>query len=60
MVLPTVRDQVAPASAVPNLAAVRQGNLFEVPADLLHRPGPRLLDGVQQVCELLSGIPHLR
>ncbi len=38
----------------PRLRAVRAGQLYSVPADLLNRPTPRLLDGVQQVCEDLD------
>ena len=30
----------------PNIPAVRHGNLFGAAGDLLHRPGPRFLDGV--------------
>ena len=37
----------------PALAAVRAQNLFAVDADLLHRPGPRFVDGVAQLCRTL-------
>ncbi len=40
------------------LPAVRNRAFVEVDADLLHRPTPRLLDGVQQLCEGLA--PYVR
>jgi iron complex transport system substrate-binding protein len=38
----------------PALSAVRYGNLFVVDANLLHRPGPRFVDGVVQLCRALD------
>ena len=38
----------------PQLAAVKRGNLFFVPPELLQRHTPRLLDGVEQVCAALE------
>ncbi|MDE2208480.1 MAG: cobalamin-binding protein [Betaproteobacteria bacterium] len=37
------------------LAAVRLGNLFVVDANLLHRPGPRFVDGMASLCAALAG-----
>ncbi len=39
-----------------SLRAVRQGNLFTVDADLIHRPTPRLLDGAEHICRQLAGV----
>ena len=39
------------------LTAVREDHLIRLPADLMHRPGPRLLDGAQLLCERLAAIP---
>lgn len=39
----------------PDLPAVQSGNLFTVDAMLLHRPGPRFIDGVAQLCAALDG-----
>ncbi len=39
----------------PEVPAVRAGNLFTVDAMLLHRPGPRFIDGVAQLCVALDG-----
>ena len=38
----------------PALDAVRYHNLFTVDANLLHRPGPRFVDGIAQLCETLA------
>jgi iron complex transport system substrate-binding protein len=40
--------------AWPAVPAVRAGNLYAVDAMLLHRPGPRFLDGVEQLCATLD------
>jgi iron complex transport system substrate-binding protein len=36
--------------------AVRDERIYVVDADLLSRPGPRLLDGARQVCEYLAAV----
>lgn len=36
------------------LRAVKADNLFYMPTDLLHRTGPRILDGVKRVCDALT------
>jgi iron complex transport system substrate-binding protein len=36
------------------LPAAAQGHLFVVNADLLHRAGPRFLDGVEELCTVLD------
>jgi len=38
----------------PRLNASRNNRIVYIPADLLHRPGPRLLDGMERVCSVLS------
>ena len=38
----------------PQLAAVRRGNLFFVPPDLIQRHTPRILDGTAQLCAALE------
>lgn len=38
----------------PDLPAVKAGNLFTMDAMLLHRPGPRFLDGAEQLCRNLD------
>ncbi|MCM1129252.1 MAG: cobalamin-binding protein [Alistipes senegalensis] len=36
------------------MAAVRQDNLFEVEADLMDRPGPRLIEGAAALCKKMD------
>jgi len=54
------RDWLAAWRAWPALTAVARGNLVSVPADLLHRHTPRLLDGAQAVCEALEAARRRR
>jgi iron complex transport system substrate-binding protein len=37
-----------------DLPAVASGHLYVVDADLLHRPGPRFLDGVEALCAVVD------
>ena len=39
----------------PWLTAVHNGQLHTVAADSMHRPGPRILDGMASVCRMLAG-----
>lgn len=39
----------------PSLDAVRHGRLIAIPAALLQRPTPRILEGAQQLCQALQG-----
>lgn len=41
----------------PELAAVRAGRVHALSADLLGRPGPRLVEGARQVCRKLREVP---
>jgi iron complex transport system substrate-binding protein len=38
----------------PTLPAVARGNLYTVDANLLHRSGPRFVDGVEELCAALE------
>jgi iron complex transport system substrate-binding protein len=38
----------------PTLPAVARGNLYTVDANLLHRAGPRFVDGVERLCATLA------
>jgi len=38
----------------PGLVAVKADNLFFIPPDLIHRNGPRILEGAEQVCVALE------
>lgn len=47
-------DELADWQRFPQLAAVAQHHLYLLNADLLARPGPRIADGAQQLCEQLD------
>lgn len=36
------------------MTAVQRGNLFRIPPDLIERPTPRILDGIERLCEALD------
>ncbi len=42
--------------AYPGMAAVRLGNLYAVPPELLQRHTPRLLDGADELCRILDAV----
>lgn len=44
----------------PRLAAVARGNFFHLHPDLMHRHTPRLLDGVERLCQQLDVARHRR
>ena len=41
---------------VPMMHAVKNGNLFEIDGDLLHRSGPRIIEGAKQICAALEQV----
>ena len=45
-----------PWQALKSISAVRLGNLFEIPADSIHRHTPRVLDGAERVCADLEAV----
>lgn len=47
-------QQIAGWRQWPSLPATRAGNLFVLDADLLSRPGPRILDGIAELCRVLD------
>jgi ABC-type Fe3+-hydroxamate transport system substrate-binding protein len=36
------------------LPAVERGNLYAIDANLLHRAGPRFVDGMERLCAVLD------
>jgi iron complex transport system substrate-binding protein len=44
----------------PSMQAVKNGHLFWVEADLIHRATPRILDGAEKICRDLATIPELQ
>jgi len=43
-----------------SLAAVRDGKIYRADRDLLNRPGPRILDGVEELSRLLHPAVDLK
>jgi iron complex transport system substrate-binding protein len=61
VILASGSDAARPAwlddwNAYPGLAAVRNGQLRAIPADLLQRHTPRLLDGAEELCRILEAV----
>ncbi len=40
----------------PSLAAVKEQHLMTINPDLLERPGPRILDGVEKLCQIMTRV----
>ncbi len=53
-------DGLAQWRRFPKLKAVAMGNLLVVDGNLLNRPGPRVLDGVEALCRLLDTVREKR
>ena len=53
---PSTQGWRSPWLALPSIAAVRSGNLFEVPAELIERHTPRVLDAAERVCAGLEAV----
>ena len=43
-------------AAWPQLRSVQRGNLFLIPVDVIHRHGPRVLQGAERVCAALEQV----
>jgi len=50
----TIEDPLAAWRRWPELAAVRHGTVYSLPADTVARASPRLVDGVHAVCSALA------
>jgi iron complex transport system substrate-binding protein len=48
-------QQVIDRSGIRDLTAVEEGRVFEVDSDLISRPGPRVVEGLEHLAELLHG-----
>jgi len=49
IILSDSEDNKEPNEVFKNSPAVKNGRVFKVNADLLSRPGPRLVDGLEQI-----------
>lgn len=47
-------NSLSPWMRYSSLQAVRKNNLFALDADLMHRPGPRIVDGAEALCAHLD------
>jgi iron complex transport system substrate-binding protein len=48
-------QQVIDRPGIRDLTAVEEGRVFEVNSDLISRPGPRVVEGLEHLAELLHG-----
>ncbi len=46
-------DNREPNAVFKNSPAVKNGKVFKINADLLSRPGPRIVDGLEQIAKAL-------
>lgn len=53
IVLSDSADNQEPNDAFRNSAAVRNGRVYKINADILSRPGPRLVDAMEQIATML-------
>jgi len=53
IILSDSEDNQEPNDAFKNSPAVKNGNVYKVNADLLSRPGPRLVDALEQIAKYL-------
>lgn len=44
----------------PSIKAVKAGHIFSIPADYLHRPTPRILEGAARLCQALNAVVPVR
>jgi iron complex transport system substrate-binding protein len=47
------QSNARPASSLENSAAVKGGRVYRINGDLLSRPGPRLVEGLEQLAHAL-------
>jgi iron complex transport system substrate-binding protein len=39
-----------------DVTAIRHGHVYSIPDWLLHRPGPRLVDGLEEIARIIAGV----
>ncbi|MBB5019777.1 iron complex transport system substrate-binding protein [Chitinivorax tropicus] len=56
VILEAGREDVAQSDWLrwPSISAVRHGNIHAVPASLISRPSPRIIEGAMRICETLE------
>ena len=55
IILSDSEDNREPNEVFANSSAVRGGKVFKIDADIISRPGPRLIDALEKISEILSG-----
>ena len=55
IILSDSEDNREPNEAFANSKAVRNGKVFRIDADIISRPGPRLVDALEKMTEILGG-----
>lgn len=53
LILSESPDNIEPNEVFKNSNAVKKGKVYKINADLLSRPSPRLIDGLEQIAEVL-------
>ncbi|MCS6873411.1 MAG: cobalamin-binding protein [Pyrinomonadaceae bacterium] len=55
IILPDSPDNGEPNEVFSNSDAVRNGRVYKINSDVLSRPGPRIVDALEQVSEMIHG-----
>jgi ABC-type Fe3+-hydroxamate transport system substrate-binding protein len=53
IILSDSEDNREPNAALKNSVAVKSGRVFRINADIISRPGPRLVDALEQIFNLI-------
>jgi iron complex transport system substrate-binding protein len=53
IILSDSEDNLEPNAALKNSTAVREGRVYRINADIISRPGPRLVDALEQIADRL-------
>jgi iron complex transport system substrate-binding protein len=48
-------DEIKEANGYRELTAVRNGNVYTVDADLISRPGPRIVESLESIADIIAG-----
>ncbi|MGC9434916.1 MAG: ABC transporter substrate-binding protein [Methanomicrobiales archaeon] len=51
----SIVDALRARTAISSIPAIENDRIYTIPADLLNRPGPRVIDGLEQIAVCLAG-----
>ena len=51
----TSKDSILNDNALSETNAVKNNDVYDINADLVDRPGPRIVDGLEQISEYIVG-----